>query len=164
MEVTILLNRSLSPIVMEISDMCNAKRNGSILMVLLAVFLICSADCGGRSFKRVGEEGEYEASREMSLNRSFANFDAAKEARMNGNFEKAASLFRALYENRKNDRKLRIESLFELGQIYSDLANPNRDYKQALELFETLISEFPKSDLIDTAHRRIEKVKGFTTN
>lgn len=153
-----------------------AKQNGSILVLLLASSLVFGVGCSGRTYQRVDDDEKYEANRrpeeevtyetvgEFTLNRAAGDLETAKEAHMNGDFEKATALFSALYKNRKNKNDIRAESLFAMGQILSDLANPNRDYKQALDMFETLISEFPKSDLIDTAHRRIEKVKGFTTN
>jgi TPR repeat protein len=150
-----------------------AKRFGSILVLLFVASLILGIGCRSRSKqrisddlkyepnRRVDEEVTYEAVGEISFNDAAADLENAKQARMNGDLEKATSLFNALYRNQKIESDIRAESLFALGQIYSDLANPKRDYKQALDLFETLVTEFPESDLLETTQRRIEKVNGF---
>ncbi len=41
---------------------------------------------------------------------------------------------------------LRGEALFQKGLIYASPKNPERDYKKSIELFETVVKEFPQSD------------------
>ena len=141
--------------------MCSTFRNGFSLMLVLLVCVAAFSSCGVRSSQKIPEDGGYEGSNTILFSNTAANLNNAKEARTNGNFKKAADLFHSLYNDGSNDEDVRAESLFELGQIYSDLANPERDYNKAIELFETLLDEFPKSDFRDAAQRRIEKVAKF---
>lgn len=46
---------------------------------------------------------------------------------------------------------LRDHALFQRGMIYSHPENPDRDYKQSIELFQEMIDQFPDSDLNHTA-------------
>lgn len=41
------------------------------------------------------------------------------------------------------------EALFNIGLIYADSANPQKDYKKALESFKRLARDFPQSQLLE---------------
>lgn len=64
-----------------------------------------------------------------------------------GNFQEAVKEYRKVLSDPENKR-LADEALFGMGLLYSHYENPEKDYREALRYFETLIRDYPKSPLV----------------
>lgn len=56
------------------------------------------------------------------------------------------------------------EALFQMGLIWMDSGNPQRDYKRALEYFQRVVNAFPQSLLISEARVWIGTISELTLN
>lgn len=136
--------------------MKGGMRVGSVgPLLLLLVGSLLSLSCVGAVTKR-GQDG-YSVT--FLGSRDAAQLEVGRQAKIEGDYDKAIEAFLSVYENRSAESKYREQALYELGQAYSDLLNLKKDYKKALFYFKKLIAEFPATGLRDQAESRINKIR-----
>ena len=68
-------------------------------------------------------------------------------------------MLETLYRDTAGKDEHRAAALMGLSDIAANLLNPNRDYARALVWAETLVAEFPDSELNDEARDRVEELR-----
>jgi hypothetical protein len=104
--------------------------------------------CGGRTTTREGPEGteSYQTSTDLFLNRDEAVLQEGQDAELQGRFSVAEEKFLSVYRNSDAKPDRRAKALIELGELYSNALNPNRDEATALTYFERVADEFPGAE------------------
>lgn len=68
----------------------------------------------------------------------------------NGDYKGAIAENQAVFSEAGNNRPA-DEALFNMGLIYAHYGNPDKDYDRALDYFRRLVSDYPKSPLVERA-------------
>ena len=136
------------------------------ILPLLAIILLIGCTLKRISTKTTFSKDDfYPESRkwktEVTIHKSKdeARFETGKQYVKEGLYEKAVQTFLLVYQDQSANKTYREQALLELGKIYSDILNPQKDYEKALVYFEKLISEFPESNLLEEAQKKRENVR-----
>lgn len=85
--------------------------------------------------------------------------DYAKQFLGEGNYEQAGELFLKIYDDWGLKPGVREEALLNLGRLYSNILNPNRNYQKTILYLEMLLKEFPDGSLRSDALASIASAK-----
>ena len=88
----------------------------------------------------------YQTSTDLILSRDEAALQAGQDAELQGRFTVAQEKFLSVYRNSDAKPDRRAKALIELGELYSNALNPNRDHATALDYFERVAEEFPQAE------------------
>lgn len=131
-------------------------------LLLLAGCMVLQSSCAGRTVTtRRDADDRVTVSRSVEIHGSgdAARLDRGKQLLLQGDYSAAAEAFSSVYEKPSASEDHRREALFQLGLVYSELMNPKKDLRRAYGYFETLVRDYPKSDLVDEATRRMETIE-----
>lgn len=131
-------------------------------LLLLVGPLVLQASCTGRTVTtRRDADDRITVSRSVEIHGSgdAARLDRGKQLLLEGDYSGAAEAFSSVYEKPSASDEHRREALFQLGVVYSELMNPWKDLRRAYGYFEALVNDFPESDLVDEARRRMETIE-----
>ncbi len=138
------------------------------IAIFLAFILIISLfGCSTRSARSYSEDVD-EHGREntsSSANISFYSkspedqLKLAKRTASEGNYEEAGDLFAQIYQETTNDTIIRAEALYQLGKVYGNVLNPNKDNEKAIFHFKKLIREFPESEFKPRAEQSVKEMQ-----
>jgi len=126
------------------------------LMIILATLFLTS--CASTSSTTREEDG---TNTSFSFHGSGAEADIAKarQLRVDGQYNEAATLLLSVYKSPANESQFREEALFEVSQVHSYLLNSAKDYDKALGYLEQLLDEFPETEFRDEAEEQIKHIK-----
>ncbi len=130
-------------------------------VLFLAALLLTS--CASTMSQQADEEGS-STSFELHGSKAEAQISQARQLRVDGKYDEAADLLLGVYRSPSTESKYREEALLELSNVHSYLLNPDRDYDVALGYLETLLEEFPETELRKEAEQQIEHVNELKAN
>ena len=76
----------------------------------------------------------------------------------NGQIDEARYLYLSMYNNEGTSRKLRSESLYQIGLIYLSPYNPTADKTEAEKYFKKVMEEFPGSAAAKKSMRKMSRL------
>ena len=82
-----------------------------------------------------------------------------QRAAIQGKWPEAEAAFVEVYGNGAVRAETRAQALYELGQLYSNYLNPQRDNTKAIDWYRKLLDEFPNDRLAPDALSRIDELK-----
>ncbi|MDP8237853.1 MAG: T9SS type A sorting domain-containing protein [Candidatus Hatepunaea meridiana] len=94
--------------------------------------------------------------RRLSALRPYMEFIGTTYDVRSGNFESAVERFNELYEDENLSDDLRLSCLTQLAGIYSNGLN---DYRNAADVYDLIIDEYPNSPQAEMAEARLENVR-----
>lgn len=129
---------------------------GCLFLLVSACILV---SCASRTQQKEDPWAGSSRSSEFEFDRTDALLETAHQARMEGDYMRAESNYRQVYNDTDGDEEKRALALFGLAETFAALTNPQKDFNQALALYRTLLAEFPGSELRLRAERRVKEVK-----
>ncbi len=82
-----------------------------------------------------------------------------QRAAIQGRWQEAEAAFLEVYGNGAAKVGTRAQALYELGQLYSNYLNPQRDSAKAINWYQKLLDEFPNDLLAPDALTRIRELE-----
>ena len=122
-----------------------ASRVAWLSWALASLFL---SGCAGQTTtrQRPSDDESYETSTSLYLSSDEAELQEGQDAELQGRFSVAEEKFLSVYRDSDAKPDRRAKALIELGELYSNALNPNRDAATALNYFERVGDEFPQAE------------------
>jgi outer membrane protein assembly factor BamD (BamD/ComL family) len=134
---------------------------GSMILKCAPIVFLLSACALGRQTTTENEAADG-ASRSTSIgvhaSAEKAALEKGRQQMREGKFDLAAATLEPLTRSSRAASDQQAQALLELGRIYVDVLNPDRDPEKARRYFQRLIDEFPDSELVPRAQEHLERI------
>lgn len=127
--------------------------------VIITILLFLITSCAGYKTHQYPEANEKEYHVDFYSRSSEDQLEYAKQFAGEGDYKTAISLYLDIYENNEIDSTIRQEALWNLGNAYSNVLYPGKDYQKALYFLEKLLNEFPETPFWPNVAESIANIK-----